>query len=202
MRKIIVFFFLLNLFNCARVESSHENGEKQIANQMLSGASPTPQSLPALTSLKPVKAEVRLSGRQREILDAALPLQVREILEGAETVQILAEELNIPQDETGLRTFRPTRTASVVSEAEKEAILEALYTEASSGEGAASCYEPHHGIKAAYKGQVVEIEICYTCAQFNVKSEFGKFQGTILREGRKSESLLNGIIQERGNQLN
>jgi len=35
-----------------------------------------------------------------------------------------------------------------------------------------------------------------------VKSEFGKFQGTILREGRKSESLLNGIIQERGNQLN
>src|SRR5687768_3082928 len=184
-QRLIVIFFSLTLFSCARVESSRENDVPNPPNQNLSVASPTPASAAAGPRLNSVKPKVRLSGSQQKILDAALPLQVREVLEGAESFQILSEELNVEQNETGLRTFRPTRTAPVVSEAEKEAILEAFYSEASSGEGAASCYEPHHGIIATYKGQTVEIEICYDCAIFKVKGPSGNFTGTILREGRK-----------------
>ncbi len=145
--------------------------------------------------LKPVTPNIKFNAKQQKYLNDALPPKVREVLEKAETFEILAEIRRENESDGEGMTFEPNRIARISDDKDKKEILEDFYFDASNEDSPAACYEPHHGIRATYQGKTVEIEICFSCSRFIVKSEFGEFDGTIVREKRKSEDLFNRIVE-------
>ncbi|MBL8183027.1 MAG: hypothetical protein JNL64_15620 [Blastocatellia bacterium] len=193
MRKLgikgLSIFCFLGAISCSPAETALELHKDRDGRSVT--VFPTPENVSAL---KPIVTKVNLTSKQRRNLDAALPPSVREILENAETFEVLMEDRGRDVGNDG-NTFEPNRVARLTLENDKRTLLEAFYKDASSDDGAASCYEPHHGFRATYQGKTVEIEICYDCAQFYVTGTFGKFEGTIKRDGRKSENIVNQIVQ-------
>jgi hypothetical protein len=192
---IILIFGSFILASCSKVEStSHENAQL-ISNKIVS-VSPTVQ---ADSLLQPVTPKIKLNSKQKKYLDEALPPQVREILEKAEKFEILAEVFG--ENDTDSMGFYPNRIAGITNEKDKKEILESFYYDASDGDYPSACYVPHHALRATFQSKTVEVEICYQCHIFYVKSPFGKFDGGIVRENVKSENVLNKIIKNQSIEL-
>jgi hypothetical protein len=192
MRHIAALIFCcFVLASCAKVETATDEKVETNSNK-ITLASPIIESN---SLLKPTTPKIKLNSKQQKYLDKSLPPNVREILEKAEKLEILAEVGEREETETKLTTFEPNRIAKIPSEDVKKEILETFYVDASSDDSAASCYEPHHGLRATYQGKRLEVEVCFDCARFYVKGSLGNFEGTIRRENRKSEKVFNRIIQ-------
>ena len=161
-----------------------------------------PQSAASPRSpLHAVELNLPLDKKQKKYLNASVPEEVRDILERSESLEILAEVDTGKTKFDDSRDFNPNRIAMISTERQKEEILRAFYLDAASDEPPAVCYEPHHAIRATYKGTTAEIEICFSCSRFVVTSLPGRPQGTLVRDGRRSEDLLTKIIQEVGVEL-
>jgi len=184
----------LALTSCAGGESRLQS------NGMSTSATSTPvPTRPSPILLKPVKPDPALSRKQKLYLDQSIPLDVRSILENAESFEILAEVDRDERSESDILTFEPNRIAQIPTDEMKKQVLEAFYSDAANEDSPANCYEPHHSMRATYQGKMVEIEICFACAQFFVKTDLAKnLQGTIVRDGRKSEELFLRIVNEIG----
>lgn len=191
-RFIILMFSSFILASCSKVETTSNENTQTISNKIVS-VSPIVE---AILPLKPVVPNIKLNSKQKKYLNESLPPQVREVLEKAENFEVLAEDIGRDVGNEGT-TFEPNRIAKISNENDKKKILEAFYHDASSEDSPASCFEPHHGIRATYQGKTVEIEICFGCAIFYVESSFGKFNGTIVRDNRKSEGVFNRIIESK-----
>lgn len=185
---VILSFCIFLLASCSKVETA--------TNIIPISLDKTP-TVQENVSLKSVTPKVDLNAKQQKYLNESLPPKVREILEKAEIFEILAEMREREIRESDLLNFQPNRIVKNFDEKEKKEILEAFYFDASREDSPASCYEPHHQIRAIYQGETVEIEICFDCAKFIVTSSFGKFEGTFVRENRKSEDLFNRIIENK-----
>ncbi|HRH42447.1 MAG TPA: hypothetical protein PKY82_12540 [Pyrinomonadaceae bacterium] len=191
MRKIGVLIFCIVLASCSKVEtSSTPNITKLIVSPTISEV-----------VLKAVKPKVELNKRQEKYLNESLSPQAREVLENAEKFEVLAEVNEDRKSDRDILTFEPNRIAKIINENDKKEILESFYFDASREDPPASCYEPHHGLRATYQGKTVEIEICFSCSRFEVKSPFGNFEGTITRENPRSEKVLEKIIRTQGIEL-
>ena len=148
--------------------------------------------------LKPVELGLSLDKKQKKFLNESLPEDVREILEKSERFEILAE---VHADETRVsdsRDFNPNRIAKISTAQQKKEILRAFYLDAATDEPPAVCYEPHHSIRASYQGKVADIEICFSCSRFVVTSLPDRPEGTLVRDGRRSEDLFAKIVEEAG----
>lgn len=188
MRLFIILIFGSFLFvNCSKAKTA-SNENTQIISNKIASVSPTVE---ATLPLKSVVANVKLNSEQKKNLNESLPPEVREILEKAEKFEVLAEVDNEPD---GLR-FEPNRIAVITDEKDKKEILEAFYNDASGGNFPSACYIPHHSVRATYQKKMVEVEICFQCSLFVVKSPFGKFEGGMADGNQKSEELFNRIIQ-------
>lgn len=197
MRLLILTSTLLILTACPKMDAS--NNASHIAQ-----SSPTPttkaetESFPALS---PVSPNIKLTREQRKYLNDSLPKEAQEILEKAEHFELLAEVNMARSSETDLHEFDPNRIVRVAENRLKRELLEAFYSDAARKDGPANCYEPHHSIRATYQGKTIEIEICFDCSRFEVKNLPTQFSGTIVREGRKSETLFTRIVEEEGIEL-
>jgi hypothetical protein len=125
-----------------------------------------------------------------------LPPEAREVLEKAESFEVLAEvrKEQFSEDDESF-VFEPNRIAKITKESDKKEILEAFYSDASREDALSACYYPYHKLRAIYREKNVEIEICFMCSKFIVDSPSGKFYGIIARENRKSENVLKRIIR-------
>ena len=193
MGKNVVLVFCLFLASCAKVETATSENTQTDSDKT---ASVQPLAERGIL-LKPVAPNVKFNARQQKYLDEALPPKVREILEKAEKFEVLAEVRNDKESDGEGMTFEPNRVVGLIAELDKKNVLEAFYFDASRADSPAACYEPHHGIRATYQGKTVEVEICFSCSRFTVKSEFGEFDGTIVRENNKSENVFNQIIKSK-----
>jgi hypothetical protein len=164
----------------------------------IAAVSPTPENN---ILLKPVSPVVKLNAKQQKYLDESLPPETREILEKAERFEVLAEVRKEGEDDGEGMTLEPNRILKVVDGKDKKEVLEAFYFDASREDSPAVCYYPRHLIRAVHQGKTVEVEICFSCSRFIVKSELGKFDGTIVRENRKSEDFFSRIIERKGVEL-
>ena len=192
MKRLMILICALVLVSCSKVETA--------TNIVTVNLEKTPTVSPAVQeniSLKPVAPKVKLNPKQQKYLNETLPPKVREILKKAESFEILAEVRKEGENDGEGRTFEPNRIAKITDEKSKKEILEAFYFDASREDAPATCYLPHHSIRANYQGKTVEVEICFSCSRFAVKSEFGEFYGTIVREDRKSENLFNQIVESK-----
>lgn len=194
MRQFVILIFCsILLISCSSVETaSNENKETNLNKTVLKTPTPSPTTKSTLL-LKPINPKVKLNAEQTKYLNESLPRKVREILEKAEKIEILAEVLG--ENDYDSREFSPNRIAIIIDEKDKKEVLETFYRDASAGLNASACYIPHHGIRATYQGRTVEIEICYQCHLFAVNSPFGEFNGGLPFESQKSEDVLNRIIK-------
>lgn len=192
---LILIFCSFLLISCSKVETAPKDFQENLT--------PSPTVSPTVKTklLKPITPNIKLNSKQKKYLDESLPLQVREILEKAENFEVLAEVRGKDEYDGEGTTFEPNRIAEITDEDDKKEILETFYKDASTKDSPANCYEPHHSIRATYQGKTIKVEICFSCAKFYVKSEFGNFEGTIVRENRKSENLLNQIIESKSVKL-
>jgi len=174
-------------------------------------ASPTPEPGNSLVTaptppigqgkyLKPVVPELKLNKDQKKNLDEILPPKVREILEKSGSFDVLAEKDVDKSDLDGME-FNPNRIARITSEAIKKELLEGLYFDVSTEPYPAVCYEPHHGIRAEYEGQKIEIDICFSCSRLVVRSPFGEFSGGMTHGQRKLEAIFERIVGENAVEL-
>jgi hypothetical protein len=193
MGKIVIVIFCLFLAGCAKVETATSENTQTNSNKT---ASVQPAAEKEIL-LKPVAPNVKFNAKQQKYLSESLPPKVREILEKAEKFEILAEVRSENESDGEGMTFEPNRVVRAVEELDKKNVLEAFYLDASREDSPAACYQPHHGIRAVYQGKTVEVEICFDCSRFTVKSEFGDFWGTIVRENRKSEDVFNQIVESK-----
>jgi hypothetical protein len=192
MKVFSLLFFCLILASCSKVEPVLSENTQTNTNNTLSDSKPVQETVP----LNSVTPNLSLNFKRKKYLNASLPPQIREILEKAETFEILAE-VNLENDGEG-RDFLPDTAVKVKDEKLKKEVLENFYSDASSEDSPANCYQPHHGIKAKYQGKTVEVEICFSCSRFIVKSSFGNFEGTIVRKNRKSEDFFEQIVKTQG----
>lgn len=184
MRLISVLIFCIISASCLEVETASNTAPTN-----------TNDFVTETGLLKPVKPNVKLNAKRQKYLDGSLPPQVREILEKAETFEILAD---VNTEPTESREVKPNRKVVITSETEKKNILETFYLDASNEDSPANCFQPHHSIQAKYGDKNVEIIICFDCSRFEVKSSFGYFGGTIVRKNIKSDKLFKQIVANEG----
>jgi hypothetical protein len=140
-----------------------------------------------------------LTGEQKKKLDKALPPKVREILDNAEELEILAhldKETGKPQ----VMAFGvAANTVAKISDASlKKAILDRFYFDAASDKyGASLCWNPRHILRVKSKDGFVGITICFECNIFKGSSSFGEIAGNV-SDGRKSMALINEAIEKYG----
>jgi len=194
MKETAFLIFCAAFANCAKVETASNDNTQNNASK-IAAVSPVGETK---ATLKTVTPEVKLNAVQQKYLNKSLPPQIREILEKAEVFEVLAE-LGKQKNESDLMELQPNVNAKIDSENIKKMILESFYADVATDEGGANCYEPRHGLHAVYQEKTVDIEICFACAKFNVKSSLGTFEGTIRRDNRRSENLLNEIVVNFGN---
>ena len=194
--RLLVFsiFYCFIIASCSKVETVSTKSI-QIHTNKTAAVSPT---IEKDVVLRPVTLSVKMNSKQKKYLNESLSPNVREILEKAEKIEILAEIREPGEFDGEGRTFEPNRVVKISNENDKREVLEAFYYDASREDPPAICYEPHHAIRADYQGKIVEVEICFSCSKFFVTSPFGEFKGTIVRENRKSENVLNRIIENQG----
>ena len=195
MRQFAFLFFCVFFFaNCSTVKTASSGDAPAVSDKTVPVSAVTPEQV---SLLKAVAPSVELNSKQKRYLDEPLPPEVREILEKSEQFEVLAEvrpEFD-PVDEG--KIFEPNRIVKVADENDKREILEAFYTDAAREDSPAACYLPHHGLRAAMGDKKVEIEICFSCSVFIVKSPAGRFEGTIHREDRRSEEVFKRLIQDK-----
>jgi len=109
MRRAAILIFCLVLAACAKVETSSLENVRTDSNKAVKA---TPEQAVAL---KPVVPSVKLSLSQQKFLDKSLPPEVREILEKAETFEVLAE-LGKQNSEGDLLQFKPNVSAKIDGE--------------------------------------------------------------------------------------
>jgi hypothetical protein len=151
-----------------------------------------------------VSPKTRLTKKQALKLESSLPEEVRNLLESANEFTIIGE---ITRTESGVtypvkENFEPNTLAEITTPELRKEILEALYTEVSNGEEPATCWLPHHKLIARRGGDVVEIEICFSCASFEGTGSLGKFSGTFAHgDSPKAEGLINRLLVDQGRSI-
>jgi len=194
-RFSVLISICLALISCSKVE----NAPDAKAQTLSPTPSPTTQiKTETKPALKTVFPAIKLSSKQQKYLNDSLPPQVRELLEKAEKFEVFAELRAENEFDGEGTTFEPNRIANITNEKDKKEILEAFYKDAADEDSPANCWEPRHSLRATRASEVIEIEICFACSRFEVKSPFGGFSGTIRRANRKSESVFNRIIINQG----
>jgi hypothetical protein len=194
MKIALILYVCLFLVSCANVQTATTENTQTNLNKT---ASVTP-AIEKEISLKPVTPNVKFNAKQQKYLNESLPPKVRKILEKAEKFEVLAEFRKDGENDGEWTTFEPNRILKVADERNKKEILEAFYFDASREDSPAVCYYPRHLIRAVYEGKTAEVEICFSCSRFIVRSESGEFDGTIVRDNRKSEDLFSRIIESKG----
>lgn len=121
------------------------------------------------------QATIPFEGHDAKEVLAALPEDLRAIVEGAEATTLLTldpRRLPAKPDDEPHERFRryPVLATAVISEAaEHRRLVEALY-EGLKGEGAgpAGCFIPRHGLRFERDGRSVEFLICFQCTRVHV----------------------------------
>ncbi len=99
----------------------------------------------------------------------AFPINLSEILQSVETFEVwfLAENSNEKRFffESEYADFEANQRNSNISAENRNQLIAAFLSDVEKGGDLARCWIPHHGIKAIYNNQLIEIAICYMCSQ-------------------------------------
>lgn len=188
MRETLLVIIIFIAFGCSErgaeivVQKGSPNGQ---------ASSPTPEDERIVIPVIPTEP---LNLQNQKELNATLPLTVREILEKADTLEVLGLS---SEDKAGTGWY-PDVKAKMSLGAERSELLKSFFFDASAGPNTSACFIPRHSLKASYRGKTVEVVICFQCHLFIVKGDVGKFNGGLYRDGSAAHHLFNDIIRTKG----
>jgi hypothetical protein len=195
MEKLLLLCFIATAIACNSTQTVPDNKAPQNSNS---------SAVKIETKSTPTKVLInaQLNSKQTKELDKSLPPNVRDILENAETFEILAEierkDGKIVYPLTEGFDMKPNIKAEISDANIRKEILENFYRDVAEGSAPALCYIPHHILRATRGDKTVEMEICFSCSKFEGKGSFGEFSGTTGRGDEQTENLFNRIIAENG----
>ena len=99
--------------------------------------------------------------RESPFKSSLMPKRAAEILWNADELEILTlEPENAP---AGFHGWQVVGRKKITDAADRSALLNDLAKHLRDEEGAL-CFDPHHGLKATSKGEVVDLVICFECS--------------------------------------
>ena len=175
MKQLILFLFLAFSVSCAQ-NTIHSQQQTTTAQETpMPTVMPTPFTFP------------KLSNSDARRLDERLPKKVRRILEQAEKIEMFEiagyMEARPPKSEQNqperFQDFRIKKKVTITDASLKQQILDGLFYAASTSDSGAMCFSPAHGVRATYKGESVDLVICFMCGNFRGESSVGRVGGAI-----------------------
>lgn len=99
----------------------------------------------------------------------AFPNDLSEMLQSAEIFEVWFLEEESDEErfyfESEYTEFEANQKKSNISEENRNQLIAALLKDVKKGGELARCWIPHHGIKAIYNNQLIEIAVCFMCSQ-------------------------------------
>lgn len=93
--------------------------------------------------------------------------------------------------------FNANQADKNISSETKEQLISAFLIDVKKGGEPSRCYIPHHGIRAVYKNQLIEIAICYMCGWFRGQIDVNTFYGYFPDEDEsKTKFIFDKIFSE------
>ena len=149
--------------------------------------------------------------RDARTINAALPGNSRYVLEHSQQLILYSldpdAEFEKGHDERKAFVFYGVRGKLVITDPTVKAkIITALYQSITSRHShPASCFVPHHGIRAVWQQQVVDIPICFDCNNMVVWFKDGNKPAKVLDQGgdgvpisNEARNTLDGILKSAG----
>jgi hypothetical protein len=94
--------------------------------------------------------------------DKKLPDEVTKVLEAAAQIEVVSVD---PGDG---KNDRKELGSTIVKDAKRKQVLDALYKSVARGGSPAKCFEPRHILRATSEGKSVTLVICFQCSQMQV----------------------------------
>lgn len=120
-----------------------------------------------------------------------VPNNLFEVLKNAETFELYFQDAEIYKEnfdfESKYLEFRANRANKNPGDETKNNLISALQNDIEKGGARARCWIPHHGIRAVYNNQLVQIAICFWCSWFRGEMLGEGFYGNLPDE-EESES--------------
>lgn len=124
------------------------------------------------------------------------PADTRKVFENAPTWTLFSIETRSP---FGLKnTFHGHRIfgQTVVSDAKTRARLQkALYGAVANSGDVASCFNPHHGVRATYKNQTVDLIVCFSCGTSYFYIGEKQFPTSVAFDSRDSNNVWDRVLE-------
>jgi len=134
-------------------------------------------------------------------LSESILVDLSEILENAESFEVYFQDTkrhkNIFDFNSKYIDFQANQVAKNISDELRKDLISGFLKDVEKGGKGSRCWIPHHGIRAFYKNQLIEIAVCFMCSWFRGEMLEERFYGTFPEE-EKSESklLFDKIIAE------
>lgn len=120
-----------------------------------------------------------------------IPKNLLKMLQNAEIFEVYFQDTEQHQKQCNFDSdyleFEANQINKNLSKEFKEDLLSAFFKDVEKGGEASRCWVPHHGIRAVYDNQLIEIAICFWCGWFRGETLGEKFYGTFPGE-EESES--------------
>ena len=147
----------------------------------------TARGTPTPTVTPPPFSFPKLSDSDTRRLDERLPKKGRRLLKQAEKIEMLEiagyMEARPPKSEQyqpeRFQGFRIKKKVTITDSSLKQQILDGLNFAASTSDSGAMCFAPAYEVRATYKGDSVDLVVCFMCGNFRGESSFGGVGGAI-----------------------
>jgi hypothetical protein len=124
--------------------------------------------------------------------------KVQEISMLKELSASVLQKLNVKFDSDYLE-FSANKVAKNINKTLQKELVEAFFRDVEKGGEIARCFIPHHGIKADFENNSVEIAICYRCSLYRGEISGKKFSGAFPEEElSETKKIFDEVIEKYG----
>ncbi len=97
--------------------------------------------------------------------DNKLPDAVQAVLDKAGQIELYSLDPEAKRDDTGFRGWKVLGKTALKGDAARKQLLAPLAQGIAKSDGnGAKCFEPRHGVRAAFDGRTVDLVICFECS--------------------------------------
>jgi hypothetical protein len=120
-----------------------------------------------------------------------IPSNLPEMLENAESFEVYFQDTKRHKEKFDFSSeylkFQANQVNKNPSGESRKGLISVFLKDVEKGGEPSRCWIPHHGIRAIYKNQLIEIAICFMCSWFRGEMLGERFYGTLPNE-EESES--------------
>lgn len=187
-KYLILFSMSFLLVGCTNAEQQNQNPRAN--NEKI--VTPTPVPFPFDFP--------RLNEEEVKHLNEKFPENLRTILENAEKIQVFETQVChagyelLPIEKGQFQGCKVLRRATVSDPELKKKLVEGILYSIGAGKSwRTACFDPQHGIRAEYRGERIELLICFGCYGFRgVTKNAGFGGGYTFASERIFETILTG----------